>query len=200
MIKLELDYNEVRLLKAGLEARDRLNLQKINDVWNGKEPSQGNKAFEYARKEHKEILDMRSKLDNYLVDDSLDIAIDYGFITPNQVSQFKSAMAVKLDKEEINKMIQSVVKEEQEQEEQPRKTYILQAKDTLHKDHIDNAECELCKKLNANVVIIPAQYNYLGIDYGKQQGDTAVCNIVLDGVAISKALVDKTQLSYRVNV
>lgn len=90
--------------------------------------------------------------------------------------------------------------EEQEQEEQPSKTYILQAKQTLHKNHIDNAERELCKKLKANVVIIPAQYNYLGIDYGNKQDDTAVCNIVLDGVAISEALVDKVQLSYKVNV
>lgn len=149
MSKLELNYDEIRLIEAGLNMRDIHNQRIINRGINVHI-----RPIDNAYEEHQKIYNIKDKLAKYLAEAT----------------------------------------EEQEQEEQPSKTYILQAKQTLHKNHIDNAERELCKKLKANVVIIPAQYNYLGIDYGNQQDDTAACNIVLDGVAISKALVDKVQL------
>ncbi|MEG1870877.1 MAG: hypothetical protein RR192_02635, partial [Peptostreptococcaceae bacterium] len=56
-------------------------------------------------------------------------------------------------------------------EELTRKTHIFQAKDMIKKDIITSEEDELSKKLKSNVVIIPAQYEYLGIDHSNNQND-----------------------------
>lgn len=207
MSKLDLNYREVRLIYAGLEKRDRHNIKIINGAVKNSLYGTSDIARENARKEHMEIQEIRKKLDEYDKAMREDVKeVDEA----GETAIHKLSMEVDLNIDEAMQKLENMkalmLDTDKMKEKLPSKTYILKAKQALHKDHIDNAERELCKKLNASVVILPNTYDFLGmaeqmqkeIDlYDSNKWKEVIQNY--DGIRCSLAVMDEIYTTKPIN-